>query len=107
MLCTRCGMSLKRAMLLALLEDAGAKCYPNSSHCDGEHEHDFADEVKIPRFEKTGCSHCGREFGPGDHGFSHCDQHPGYMRDRLLNRQAAARRGWETRRIRQEVQQPT
>lgn len=28
-----------------------------------------------PRFEKTLCSQCGGEFGPGDSGFSHCDQH--------------------------------
>ena len=28
-----------------------------------------------PRFEKTACSQCGREFGPGDHGFSHCSDH--------------------------------
>jgi hypothetical protein len=28
-----------------------------------------------PKFEKTSCSQCGREFGPGDHGYSHCDQH--------------------------------
>lgn len=38
----------------------------------------------MPRFEQTSCSHCGREFGPGDHGFSHCDQHPGPARDRLI-----------------------
>lgn len=29
----------------------------------------------MARFEKTSCSQCGREFGPGDHGFSHCDHH--------------------------------
>lgn len=28
-----------------------------------------------PKFDKTWCSNCGREFGPGDHGYSHCDQH--------------------------------
>lgn len=27
------------------------------------------------RFQKTYCSQCGGEFGPGDSGFSHCDQH--------------------------------
>lgn len=30
-----------------------------------------------PKFPETSCSQCGREFGPGDSGFSHCDQHPG------------------------------
>jgi hypothetical protein len=49
------------------------------------------------RFPETFCSQCGAAFGPGDHGYSHCDQHPGYKRDRMLRRKAAARRGWETR----------
>jgi hypothetical protein len=28
------------------------------------------------RFEKTYCSSCGGEFGPGEHGYSHCSDHP-------------------------------
>lgn len=28
-----------------------------------------------PRFAETFCSQCGQAFGPGDHGFSHCDSH--------------------------------
>jgi hypothetical protein len=31
----------------------------------------------MPRFDKTYCSQCGGEFGSGDSGFSHCDQHVG------------------------------
>lgn len=31
--------------------------------------------MNTPRFEKTYCSQCGREFGPGDHGYSHCADH--------------------------------
>ena len=27
------------------------------------------------KFQKTFCSACGREFGPGNHGFSHCEDH--------------------------------
>jgi hypothetical protein len=27
------------------------------------------------KFAKTFCSQCGGEFGPGDAGYSHCDQH--------------------------------
>lgn len=53
----------------------------------------------MARFDKTFCSNCGREFGPGDHGFSHCDQHPGYQRDRKLARQAAAKKGWRIRKL--------
>lgn len=28
-----------------------------------------------PRFAETFCSQCGGAFGPGDHGYSHCDNH--------------------------------
>lgn len=31
----------------------------------------------MPKFEATFCSQCGSAFGPGDSGFSHCDQHEG------------------------------
>jgi hypothetical protein len=27
------------------------------------------------RFANTSCSQCGGEFGPGDHGYSHCENH--------------------------------
>jgi len=27
------------------------------------------------KFEKTTCSQCGRSFGPGDSGYSHCEDH--------------------------------
>lgn len=27
------------------------------------------------RYPETSCSQCGKTFGPGDHGFSHCDNH--------------------------------
>jgi hypothetical protein len=32
-------------------------------------------ENKTPKFQETFCSQCGRAFGAGDSGFSHCDQH--------------------------------
>ena len=28
-----------------------------------------------PKFANVFCSQCGQEFGPGDHGFSHCENH--------------------------------
>lgn len=28
-----------------------------------------------PLFDKTSCSQCGGEFGPGDQGYSHCSDH--------------------------------
>jgi hypothetical protein len=27
------------------------------------------------KFQRTYCSQCGAEFGPGDHGYSHCEDH--------------------------------
>lgn len=30
-----------------------------------------------PRFQKTFCSQCSGEFGPGDQGYSHCEDHGG------------------------------
>jgi hypothetical protein len=29
----------------------------------------------MDKFEETFCSQCGQAFGPGDSGYSHCDQH--------------------------------
>jgi hypothetical protein len=31
----------------------------------------------MAKFPETFCSSCGGEFGPGDSGYSHCDQHKG------------------------------
>jgi hypothetical protein len=33
----------------------------------------------MARFDNTYCSQCGGEFGSGDSGFSHCDQHAGLI----------------------------
>lgn len=27
------------------------------------------------RFANVSCSHCGGDFGPGNHGYSHCEDH--------------------------------
>jgi hypothetical protein len=29
----------------------------------------------MARYENVSCSQCGRDFGPGDHGYSHCQDH--------------------------------
>lgn len=29
----------------------------------------------MAKFAETSCSQCGRGFGPGDHGYSHCADH--------------------------------
>lgn len=39
------------------------------------------------RFKNVSCSNCGHDFGPGDHGYSHCEDHEKEMAlvTRLLN----------------------
>lgn len=32
------------------------------------------------QFENISCSQCGEDFGPGDHGFSHCSDHDFILR---------------------------
>ena len=32
-------------------------------------------------YDEVSCSQCGRSFGPGHHGFSHCEDHPGHVQD--------------------------
>jgi hypothetical protein len=39
-------------------------------------------DTNKPKFDKTYCSNCGREFGPGDHGYSHCEDHQ-HLRGKL------------------------
>lgn len=31
----------------------------------------------VARFANVSCSQCGRSFGPGNSGYSHCSQHGG------------------------------
>ena len=31
----------------------------------------------MSKFNDTYCSQCGQSFGPGNHGYSHCDNHKG------------------------------
>ena len=40
-----------------------------------------------PRFDNVFCSECGRDFGPGDNGFSHCRNHAGVKETPLTNHQ--------------------
>lgn len=39
-------------------------------------------EPEAPRFPNVSCSQCGQTFGPGDHGFSHCENHAGMKGER-------------------------
>ena len=41
--CSKCGISFKRLLLLAMLQDAGAHCHPGSdAPCPKGGEHEFA-----------------------------------------------------------------
>ena len=40
--CEKCGESLTRLMLLAMIEDAGATVVPNATECSAGGQHDFA-----------------------------------------------------------------
>ena len=42
----------------------------------------IADALAPPayRFPMVSCSQCGGDFGPGNDGFSHCDNHAGMRR---------------------------
>lgn len=31
--------------------------------------------LSLPKFDNVFCSQCGQDFGPGDHGYSHCQDH--------------------------------
>lgn len=36
---------------------------------------DMAKNPPVGRFPNVFCSQCGNNFGPGDHGYSHCEDH--------------------------------
>jgi hypothetical protein len=38
---------------------------------------EIATAALSPKYSNVYCSQCGGDFGPGDHGFSHCDSHKG------------------------------
>lgn len=41
--CSKCGESLYRLMLLALIQDAGANVYPSATKCANGGEHDLVE----------------------------------------------------------------
>lgn len=47
----------------------------------GEHGNIHAARAALakhaPKFLNVSCSQCGQDFGPGDHGYSHCSNHAG------------------------------
>jgi hypothetical protein len=49
---------------------------------------------KSPKFAEIFCSQCGGKFGPGDSGYSHCDQHlsPGISKAMTAFEAALAKR---------------
>ena len=47
------------------------------SHTKFDDMHYDAKKKKWFKFKMVYCSHCGRGFGPGDQGYSHCEHHRG------------------------------
>ncbi|MBO4228037.1 hypothetical protein [Bradyrhizobium neotropicale] len=42
----------------------------------------------MPKFDDVSCSQCGGSFGPGDHGFSHCENHTPFKSRHLPDERA-------------------
>jgi hypothetical protein len=42
--CKHCGQSLKRLILLAMLQDAGCAVFPSATHCWDGQEHEFVED---------------------------------------------------------------
>jgi len=75
---------------IAADEDAET-IYPGRPYCCGV----LLDWTPAPKFANVFCSQCGQEFGPGDHGFSHCANHKrhnalGEGRERGILREASS-----------------
>ena len=48
--CSKCGTTLKRALLTAVMQDVGVKCYPGALACPGGGEHDwFVPKTEVRR----------------------------------------------------------
>ena len=65
----------KNRVKISSMEDTKAIASVNNFNVTQEEKKDK--EEKKPRFKMTYCSQCGKGFGPGDHGFSHCVDHKG------------------------------
>lgn len=48
-----------------------------------------------PRYSNVSCSQRGRDFGPGDHGFSHCESHSPTMDEKTLEALRGSIAKWE------------
>ncbi len=48
-----------------------------------------------PKFTSTSCSQCGKSFGPGDSGFSHCEDHLMQSFRKCLCSISFTRAGWD------------
>lgn len=54
----------------------GSKDWGWFHYCDEARAEDKRNGYTV-LFENVSCSQCGRDFGPGEHGFSHCSDHTG------------------------------
>lgn len=78
-------LTAQRAELIAALRDAATEFDACFTATGNPAARDAAAKIRAavaaatggPKFEHTYCSQCGREFGPGNHGYSRCDSHAG------------------------------
>ena len=72
-------MMPSQEVVSAVLADCRRAFAESARLCEDEHRAigDIADGLIAPRFTLVYCSQCGRDFGPGDSGFSHCEDHAG------------------------------
>jgi hypothetical protein len=71
--CVKCGMSCRWDMV-------DNSFFGFESGCIDEIE-----KKDSPKYQNISCSQCGQEFGPGDRGFSSCDNHAGLVSDDILD----------------------
>lgn len=68
------------------IKNNGACKNPSVNHHNEAQDPAPADNKPTCKFENVSCSQCGKEFGPGDHGFSHCEDHEAIVDDCLNGR---------------------
>ena len=71
-----------RALIPEVQRCAYAECilphgHRGSCKTERDRQRELEPNSPLPKFDNVSCSQCQRSFGPGDHGFSHCENHKG------------------------------
>ena len=73
-----------RALIPEVQRCAYAECilphgHRGSCKTERDRQRELEPNSPLPKFDNVSCSQCQRSFGPGDHGFSHCENHKGMV----------------------------